>query len=186
MQISWVPLVFGVFLAITGLKVAFGPESHPDPAHNILLRLLKKFLPTSPGLHDGKFLIRESGRLMGTPLLLTLIFIEFTDIVFAVDSVPAIFAITKEPFIVFTSNIFAILGLRALFFILAGMATKFHYLKYGLGFILCFVGLKMFWLDPHFHGHFPTVWSLGIIVTALAMAAFFSWLLPLKKEVGED
>jgi tellurite resistance protein TerC len=185
MQISWVPLVFGVFLAITGLKVAFGPESHPDPAHNILLRLLKKFLPISPGLHDGKFLIRESGRLIGTPLLLTLIFIEFTDIVFAVDSVPAIFAITKEPFIVFTSNIFAILGLRALFFILAGMASKFHYLKYGLGFILCFVGLKMFWLDPHFHGHFPTVWSLGIIVTALAMAAFFSWLLPLKKEVAE-
>ncbi len=185
MQISWVPLVFGVFLAITGLKVAFGPESHPDPAHNVLLRLLKKFLPISPGLHDGKFLIRESGRLIGTPLLLTLIFIEFTDIVFAVDSVPAIFAITKEPFIVFTSNIFAILGLRALFFILAGMASKFHYLKYGLGFILCFVGLKMFWLDPHFHGHFPTVWSLGIIVTALAMAAFFSWLLPLKKEVAE-
>ncbi len=185
MQISWVPLVFGVFLAITGLKVAFGPESHPDPAHNVLLRLLKKFLPISPGLHDGKFLIMESGRLMGTPLLLTLIFIEFTDIVFAVDSVPAIFAITKEPFLVFTSNIFAILGLRALFFLLAGMASKFHYLKYGLGFILCFVGLKMFWLDPHFHGHFPTVWSLGIIVTALAMAAFFSWLLPLKKEVAE-
>lgn len=186
MQISWVPLVFGVFLAITGLKVAFGPESHPDPAHNVLLRLLKKFLPISPGLHDGKLLIMESGRLMGTPLLLTLIFIEFTDIVFAVDSVPAIFAITKEPFIVFTSNIFAILGLRALFFLLAGMASKFHYLKYGLGFILCFVGLKMFWLDPHFHGHFPTVWSLGIIVTALAMAAFFSWLLPLKKNAGED
>jgi len=186
MQISWVPLFFGVFLAFTGLKVAFGPESHPDPAENVILRLLKRFLPITPTLHDGKFLIRESGRLMGTPLLLTLVFIEFTDIVFAVDSVPAIFAITSEPFIVFTSNIFAILGLRALFFLLAGLMSKFHYLKYGLGFILCFVGLKMSWLDGHFDGHFPTVWSLGIIVGALAAAAFFSWLLPLKKEEGAD
>ena len=186
MQISWVPLFFGVFLAFTGLKVAFGPESHPDPAENVILRLLKKFLPITPTLRDGKFLIRESGRLMGTPLLLTLVFIEFTDIVFAVDSVPAIFAITSEPFIVFTSNIFAILGLRALFFLLAGLMSKFHYLKYGLGFILCFVGLKMSWLDRHFDGHFPTVWSLGIIVGALAAAAFFSWLLPLKKEEGAD
>ena len=186
MQISWVPLFFGVFLAFTGLKVAFGPESHPDPAENVILRLLKKFLPITPTLHDGKFLIRESGRLMGTPLLLTLVFIEFTDIVFAVDSVPAIFAITSEPFIVFTSNIFAILGLRALFFLLAGLMSKFHYLKYGLGFILCFVGLKMSWLDRHFEGHFPTSWSLGIIVGALAAAAFFSWLLPLKKEEGAD
>jgi tellurite resistance protein TerC len=117
---------------------------------------------------------------MGTPLLLTLIFIEFTDIVFAVDSVPAIFAITKEPFIVFTSNIFAILGLRALFFILAGMASKFHYLKYGLGFILCFVGLKMFWLDPHFHGHFPTVWSLAVIAGALLVSGLCSFLFPRK------
>jgi tellurite resistance protein TerC len=186
MQISWVPLFFGVFLAFTGLKVAFGPESHPDPAENVILRLLKRFLPITPTLHDGKFLTRESGRLMGTPLLLTLVFIEFTDIVFAVDSVPAIFAITSEPFIVFTSNIFAILGLRALFFLLAGLMSKFHYLKYGLGFILCFVGLKMSWLDRHFDGHFPTVWSLGIIVGALAAAAFFSWLLPLKKEEGAD
>jgi tellurite resistance protein TerC len=186
MQISWVPLFFGVFLAFTGLKVAFGPESHPDPAENVILRLLKKLLPITPTLHEGKFLIRESGRLMGTPLLLTLVFIEFTDIVFAVDSVPAIFAITSEPFIVFTSNIFAILGLRALFFLLAGLMSKFHYLKYGLGFILCFVGLKMSWLDRHFDGHFPTVWSLGIIVGALAAAAFFSWLLPLKKEEGAD
>lgn len=181
MEISWVPIVFGVFLAFTGLKVAFGPESHPDPAENIILRLVKRIIPFSSKIHDGKFLVRESGRWMGTPLLLTLIFIEFTDIVFAVDSVPAIFAITKEPFIVFTSNIFAILGLRALFFLLAGMASKFHYLKYGLGFILCFVGLKMSWLDHHL-GHFPTSWSLGLIVGALATAAFFSWLLPLKSE----
>lgn len=183
MGIHWVPLVFGVFLAFTGLKVAFGPESHPDPAQNIVLRLLRRFLPFSSTLHDGKFLFREAGRWIGTPLLLTLIFIEFTDIIFALDSVPAIFAITKEPFIVFTSNIFAILGLRALFFLLVGMASRFHYLKYGLGFILCFVGLKMSWLDRHY-GHFPTAWSLGIITSALAAAALFSWLLPLKNEKG--
>lgn len=178
MQISWVPLLFGVFLVFTGLKVAFGPESHPDPAENVILRLLKKILPITPTLHGGKFLIRESGRLMGTPLLLTLVFIEFTDIVFAVDSVPAIFAITKEPFIVFTSNIFAILGLRALFFLLSGLMSKFHYLKYGLGFILCFVGLKMSWLDRHFDGHFPTLWSLGIIVGALVVSGLCSALFP--------
>lgn len=182
MQITWVPLFFGVFLVFTGLKVAFGPESHPDPAENVILRLLKKILPITPTLRDGNFLVRESGRFMGTPLLLTLVFIEFTDIVFAVDSVPAIFAITSEPFIVFTSNIFAILGLRALFFLLAGFMSKFHYLKYGLGFILCFVGLKMSWLDHHYEGHFPTSWSLGIILAAVITSGVVSWIFPLKEE----
>jgi tellurite resistance protein TerC len=180
MQISWVPLIFGVFLAFTGLKVAFGPESHPDPSKNVLIRLLKRFLPISPVFHDQRFFVCEGGRWLGTPLLLALLFLEFTDIVFAVDSVPAIFAITKEPFLVFTSNIFAILGLRSLFFLLAGMASKFHYLKYGLGFILCFVGLKMSWLDSHFGGHFPTSWSLGIILAALLLSALFSALFPRK------
>ena len=180
MQISWVPLVFGVFLLFTGLKVAFGPESHPDPSKNVLIRLLKRFLPISQKFHDEKFFVREAGRWVGTPLLLTLFFIEVTDIIFALDSVPAIFAITSEPFIVFTSNIFAILGLRALYFVLAGMASKFHYLKYGLGFILCFVGLKMSWLDHHFGGHFPTSWSLGIILSALLTSGLASWCFPLK------
>lgn len=183
MQISWVPLVFGVFLVFTGLKVAFGPESHPDPSRNIVIRILRRLLPISSVFHGEKFLVREAGRWIGTPLLVTLVFIEFTDIVFAVDSVPAIFAITSEPFIVFTSNVFAILGLRALFFLLAGMADKFHYLKYGLGFILCFVGIKMSWLDHHFHGgKFPITWSLAIIVGAIVAAATFSWLLPKRNE----
>lgn len=182
MQISWVPLVFGVFLLLTGLKVAFGPESHPDPSKNILIRLLKRFLPISQKFHDEKFFVRVAGRWVGTPLLLTLFFIEVTDIIFALDSVPAIFAITSEPFIVFTSNIFAILGLRALYFVLVGMASKFHYLKYGLGFILCFVGLKMSWLDHHFGGHFPTSWSLGIILTALLASGVVSWIFPKKEE----
>lgn len=185
MEISWVPMFFGVFLAFTGLKVAFGPESHPDPSKNIIIRLLKRILPVSHTHADGSFLVREAGRWMATPLLVTLIFIECTDIIFAVDSVPAIFAVTKEPFIVFTSNIFAILGLRALFFVLAGMADRFHYLKYGLGFILCFVGLKMSWLDHRFDGHFPITWSLGIIIGALFLSALFSLLLPKREEAND-
>jgi len=155
MEISWVPVVLGIFLGVTGLKVAFGPESHPDPEKNIVIRLLKRFLPITHSLRDGKFLVREAGRLAGTPLLLALVVIEFTDIVFAVDSVPAVFAITKEPFLVFTSNVFAILGLRALYFLLEGMAAKFHYLKYGLGFILCFVGVKIGMARPSSVGRFP-------------------------------
>jgi tellurite resistance protein TerC len=115
----------------------------------------------------------------------TLVVIEMTDIIFAVDSVPAIFAITAEPFIVFTSNVFAILGLRALFFLLAGMVSKFHYLKYGLGFILCFVGVKMIWLDHHFDGKFPTFWSLTIIITSLVLSGLVSWIFPLKEKVQE-
>lgn len=179
MQISWVPLFFGVFLVFTGLKVAFGPESHPDPSKNVIIRLLKRLIPISPHFHGEKFLVREAGRWIGTPLLVTLVFIEVTDIVFAVDSVPAIFAITKEPFIVFTSNVFAILGLRSLFFLLSDMATRFHYLKYGLGFILCFVGIKMAWLDHHFHGgKFPTGLSLGIILLSLLLSGVASWLIP--------
>ena len=186
MEISWVPLLFGAFLILTGLKVAFGPESHPDPSKNIVIRLLKRLIPISPHFHGDKFLVRDVGRWVGTPLLVTLVFIEVTDIVFAVDSVPAIFAITKEPFIVFTSNVFAILGLRALFFLLSDMATRFHYLKYGLGFILCFVGIKMAWLDHHFHGgKFPTAWSLGIILVSLLLSGIASRLFPPSSKEAE-
>lgn len=178
MQFSWVVLLFGVFLGFTGLKVAFGPESHPDPTRNLVIRLLKRLLPVSPSFHGERFLVREASGWMATPLLVTLVFIEVTDILFAVDSVPAVFAITSEPFIVFTSNIFAILGLRSLFFLLQGMAAKFHYLKYGLGFILCFVGFKMAWLDHHWEGgKFPTAWSLAVIVSALLCSAVFSLVL---------
>ncbi len=183
MQIVWVPVVFGIFLLVTGFKVAFGPESHPDPSRNFLIRALKGVLPITPVLHGGAFLLRIGKQWHGTPLLLCLLVIEMTDIIFAVDSVPAIFAITKEPFIVFTSNVFAILGLRALYFVLSGMVSKFHYLKYGLGFILCFVGVKMSLLDRHFEGHFPTLWSLGIILLALLLSGLFSFLIPRKTPV---
>ena len=183
MQVSWVPLFFGVFLVATGLKVAFGPENHPDPSKNLVIRLLKRLLPITSGFHGEKFLVRDAGRWFGTPLLVTLVFIEVTDIIFAVDSVPAIFAITSEPFLVFTSNVFAILGLRALFFVLAGMASSFHYLKYGLGFILAFVGVKMAWLDHHFPGgKFPTSWSLLLILAALVVSGIVSRLAPPREK----
>jgi tellurite resistance protein TerC len=178
MQISWVPVVLGVFLCATGFKVAFGPESHTDPEKNIIVGILKRFLPITHSLRDGKFLVREAGRLAGTPLLLALAVIEFTDIVFAVDSVPAVFAITSEPFLVFTSNVFAILGLRALYFLLEGMASRFHYLKYGLGFILAFVGVKMAWLDHHLTAAMPTGVSLLVIAVSLFVAIISSLLFP--------
>jgi tellurite resistance protein TerC len=181
MQIAWVPILFGLFLIFTGLKVSFGPASHPDPERNILIRGLKMLLPITPQLHGGSFFYREKGRWHGTPLLVALVFIEVTDVIFAMDSVPAIFAITKEPLIVFTSNVFAILGLRALYFVLSGMVSSFHYLKYGLGFILCFVGVKMAWLDHHSGGKFPVSYSLGIILMALVLSGLASWLFPPKK-----
>ena len=119
---------------------------------------------------------------MATPLLVALILVEISDIVFAVDSVPAIFAITKEPLIVFTSNIFAILGLRAMFFLLAGVVHKFRFLKYGLGLVLVFVGLKMVWLNQVFGGHFPIAWSLGIISALIGGSILVSFLIPPKKD----
>lgn len=178
MQYEWVIWIFGGFLVLTGLKILFAPEKPIDPSRNPVLRLLKKALPVTPTLEGDKFLVRHAGVLHATPLLVCLVFIEVTDIVFAVDSVPAIFAITKEPLIVFTSNIFAILGLRALFFLLAGVMHKFWALKYGLGVILIFVGLKMVWLNHAFGGKFPISWSLGIIGALLAAAVAVSLLFP--------
>jgi len=168
LQYAWVVLAAGAFLILTGVKILFAPEKQPDPGSNPLIKLVRRFLPVTPELHGDKFFIRKNGALYATPLFLTLVFIEFSDIIFAIDSVPAIFSITKEPFIVFTSNIFAILGLRSLYFLLAGVVDKFKYLKFGLGFILIFVGLKMVWLNEAFGGKFPVGWSLGIIGTILA------------------
>lgn len=122
--------------------------------------------------------MREKSRLYATPLLLALVFVEISDIIFAVDSVPAMFALTDEPLIVFTSNIFAILGLRALFFLLAGVYEKFYLLKYGLGLVLIFVGLKMVWLNEHFGGKFPISWSLGIIFVFISSAVLASLIWP--------
>lgn len=176
LQWQWVIWVFGAFLILTGLKIIFVPEKPLDPERNPVIRLLRRLLPVTSGLRGDRFLLKENGLLHATPLLVALVFIEVSDIVFAIDSVPAIFALTREPLIVFTSNVFAILGLRALFFLLAGAMHRFRYLKYGLGLILVFVGLKMAWLNDVFGGKFPVAWSLGIIGAILAVAMTVSLL----------
>ncbi len=183
MQYEWIVILFGVFLILTGLKLFFAPEAGIDPSKNILVRVLKRFLPITDKIEGPNFLIKEGGRWVGTPLLLALVFIEATDIIFAVDSVPAIFAITKEPLIVFTSNVFAILGLRSLYFLLAGVYDKFYLLKYGLGIVLMFVGLKMAWLNEMFGGKFPISWSLSIICGVIALSVVLSLLRPQRKGV---
>jgi tellurite resistance protein TerC len=186
MQYHWVVVFFGAFLIFTGIKIFAGKEKPPEPEKNLLIRLLRRILPVSHELEGSKFFSRSSGRLHATPLLVGLVFLEATDIVFAVDSVPAIFAFTSEPLIVFTSNIFAILGLRALYFMLAGAVEKFHLLRYGLGTVLVFVGLKMVWLNQFFDGHFPIGVSLGIISSVIAASVVLSLLFPRKAAGSEN
>jgi len=184
MQFHWVIWVFGGFLILTGIKILFAPEKPIEPEKNPVIRLLRKLVPVTPKLEGQKFFLRKDGVLYATPLLVCLVFVELTDIVFAIDSVPAIFALTKEPLIVFTSNVFAILGLRALFFMLAGVMHKFRLLKYGLGIVLVFVGLKMVWLNDVFGGKFPISWSLGIIGGIITASVLLSLLIPAKKTAG--
>ncbi len=182
LQYGWIVIIFGIFLILTGLKIIFAPEKPIDPEKNPVIKLFKKFFPVTPKIEGQKFFIRKEGVLYATPLMIALLFIEVSDIIFAVDSVPAIFAITKEPLIVFTSNVFAILGLRAMYFMLAGVIHKFRYLKYGLGIVLVFVGLKMSWLNEAFGGKFPITWSLLIIVVIIGSSILVSLL---KKEKGK-
>ncbi|QDK38873.1 TerC family protein [Bdellovibrio sp. NC01] len=181
MQYHAVVMLFGIFLIITGIKMVFSHEGSVDPSKNWLIKLLKKRLPVADRMHEDHFFIKENGVRMVTPLFIALIFLEFTDVIFAVDSVPAIFAITKEPLIVFTSNIFAILGLRSLYFLLAGVVDKFHLLKYGLAAVLVFVGLKMVWLNNLFDGKFPIGISLGVIALLIGGSIAASLLFPPKK-----
>ena len=178
LQIHWITVLLGVFLVLTGIKIFFSPDHAIDPETNPFLRFLQKVLPVTHQIREGRFFLRTGSVWKVTPLLICLIFIEFCDIVFAIDSVPAIFAITKEPLIVLTSNVFAILGLRALYFLLAGVVDKFHFLKYGLGLVLIFVGLKMAWLNDVFGGKFPISWSLAIITLLVGGSIALSLLLP--------
>jgi tellurite resistance protein TerC len=176
MQYKWIVILFGVFLILTGIKILFAGDKPIEPDKNPVIRLLRKFLRVTPQIEGQKFFIQKDGLLYATPLFVALIFIEVSDIIFAVDSVPAIFAITKEPLLVFTSNVFAILGLRAMYFMLAGVVHKFIYLKYGLGLVLMFVGLKMVWLNEAFGGKFPITWSLGIIAAIIGTSIAVSLL----------
>jgi tellurite resistance protein TerC len=182
MRYHWALIVFGVFLIFTGIKICFTKQKPIEPEKNLLIRLLQRVVPVTHEFHGGQFFFRLHGRLAATPLLIGLVFLEATDIVFAVDSVPAIFAITHEPLIVFTSNIFAILGLRAMYFMLAGAVDKFHLLQYGLGVVLVFVGLKMVWLNDLFGGKFPITISLGVIALVIAMSIVVSLLFPKRSE----
>ena len=191
MQYHWIIWLFGAFLIVTGVKMLFAPEKQVEPDKNPLIRLFKRFVPVTPSLHGQKFFVRQAhptsgGRMrtFATPLFIGLLFVELTDIIFAVDSVPAIFALTREPMIVFTSNVFAILGLRAMYFMLAGAVDKFYMLKYGLGVVLVFVGLKMVWLNDAFGGKFPISWSLGIITGIIGTSVLFSMLFP-KRAIAD-
>lgn len=178
MQYHWIVFAFGAFLIFTGIKMMVTPEKGVEPDKNLLIRVFRRFVPVTNELHGQRFFVRLLGRLHATPLFVALLFLEATDIIFAVDSVPAIFALTNEPLIVFTSNIFAILGLRALYFMLAGAIDKFYMLKYGLAVVLIFVGLKMVWLNDLFGGKFPISLSLGIITAVIATSVVVSLLFP--------
>jgi tellurite resistance protein TerC len=178
LQLHWVVWVFGFFLILSGVKILFAPEKGVDPERNPIIRLFRRFVPVTPTLHGQRFFVRLDGVLHATPLFVTLLFVELTDIVFAVDSVPAIYALTGEPLIVFASNVFAILGLRALYFLLAGMMDRFYMLKYGLAVVLIFVGLKIAWLNALYGGKFPITISLGIISAVLAASVAASLLFP--------
>ena len=180
MEFHWVIYLFGGFLIVTGIKMMFSQSEEIDPEKNFLIRIFKKIMPVTHEIDGKSFFVRRDGILHATPLFIALLFLEGTDIIFAVDSVPAIFSITKEPLIVFTSNIFAILGLRSMYFMLAGAVDKFYLLKYGLAIVLIFVGLKMVWLNDAFGGKFPISWSLGFILGAIAVSVAASLLFPRK------
>jgi tellurite resistance protein TerC len=190
MQYHAIVLLFGAFLLLTGVKMLWAPERKVEPDKNPIVRLFRRWMPVTPYLYGQRFAVKLDGRWHATPLLVALLFLEMSDIIFAVDSVPAIFAISREPIVVFTSNVFAILGLRAMYFMLAGAVERFYLLKYGLAFILIFVGLKMVWLNGMFDGKFPVSWSLAIIGALLAgsIVASFIWPKhgPIVREAAEN
>jgi tellurite resistance protein TerC len=175
-RFTWIIYVFGAFLILTGVKMVLKREESMDPGSNPVVRWLKRFIAVTPDFRGDAFFVREGGVRMATPLFVVLVLVEFTDLVFAVDSIPAIFAVSKDSFIVYTSNVFAILGLRSLYFALAGVMDKFHYLKVGLGIVLAFVGVKM--ELSHTAWKIDTLVSLGVIVGILGASVVLSLLRP--------
>jgi tellurite resistance protein TerC len=182
-KFAWLIFVFGGILLITGFRLLVQKETEVHPERNPVVRLFQRFVPLTPHYHGKSFFIREDGVLKATPLMLVLVVIEATDVVFAVDSIPAVFGVTRNPFIVFTSNIFAILGLRALYFLLAGLMHKFRYLGFGLALVLIFIGAKML---LHEWIHIPVELSLGIVIGILAVAIVVSLLRPAPPETTPD
>jgi len=174
----WMIYVFGGFLVFTGIKLLFAGEDKVEPEKNPAVRLLRRFIKVTPDYQGQRFFIRKDGRLWATPLLLVLVVVETTDVIFAVDSIPAIFAITLDPFIVYTSNVFAILGLRALFFLLAGVIDMFRYLRVGLSFVLCFIGAKMMLVDFY---KIPIGISLVVVAGILGISILASFVVRPKR-----
>jgi tellurite resistance protein TerC len=177
-EFAWIIYLFGAFLILTGIKMIAKQETDIHPEQTFVVRLFRRFIPVTRDYHDGHFFVRHKGALMATPLFIALLVVEFTDLIFAVDSIPAIFAVTTDPFIVYTSNVFAILGLRSLYFALAGVLDKFHYLKFGLGLVLTFVGIKM--LLGHSPWRIDTHISLGVIILILTGSVIASLVWPKK------
>jgi tellurite resistance protein TerC len=174
----WVIYVFGALLVITGIKMAIKKDDVEDLADNPILKLARRIIPITRDYHGQSFMIRENGRILGTPLLLVVILVEVSDLLFAIDSIPAIFAITDDTFVVYTSNVFAILGLRSMFFLLAAIVDKFVYLKYGLSVVLTFIGIKMLLIDVY---KIPTIISLGVIALLIGGSIALSLLFPPKE-----
>lgn len=170
-KFEWIMYLFGAILVLTAIKLVVQREKEPHPERNLTVRLFRKFIPMTTSYDSNRFFCKENGKRVATPLMLVLVTIEITDLIFAVDSIPAIFAVTRDPFIVFTSNIFAILGLRSLFFLLTGIMEKFHYLKIGLSAILAYVGVKMLIMEFY---HIPIFISLLVIAFILISAVIAS------------
>jgi len=183
-KLEWILYIFGVILIFSGIKMMFGHDKEKDYTNSKVLKMLKKIIPVTDTMHEEKFFIRQKNKLYATPLFAILLIIESSDILFAIDSIPAIFSITTDPFIVYTSNIFAILGLRSLYFALSALHEKFKYVKYGVGLILMFTGVK---LGIIFFGlHIPIVASLITIFTILAGSVLVSLLVTKKEEIKEQ
>ncbi|GBC85645.1 Inner membrane protein alx [bacterium HR11] len=182
-RFHWVVYIFGAVLIVSGVRMAFQKDKEVHPERNPVLRLLRRFLPVSATYVEGRFFVKQAGRWVATPLLVVLVVVETTDLVFAVDSIPAIFAITLDPFIVYSSNVFAILGLRALYFALAGVMPLFRYLHYGLSAILVFVGVKMLISNVV---KIPVVLSLGVVAAVLTVSVVFSLLRPAPAAASAD
>ncbi len=181
-EFHWIIYIFGGFLIFTGIRMALHRNEEMHPENNPLVKLLRRIMPITEDYEGDKFFIRRAGKLMATPLFLVLLLVESTDLIFAVDSIPAIFAVTNDTFIIYTSNVFAILGLRSLYFLLAGVVDKFYYLKLGLSVILVFVGIKMTIVDIY---KIPVGFSLGVIFVILAISVAAS-LWRAKRLVPEE
>src|SRR5688572_14867670 len=174
-EFHFIIYIFGGLLVLTGIRMAVREEKPFDGEDNPIVKLVRRIVPLVPHYDGNKFFTFSNGRRFATPLLLVLVLVEFTDLVFAIDSIPAIFAVTTDPFLVYTSNVFAILGLRSLYFLLAGVIDKFRFLRYGLAFILTFVGIKMLLADAV---HIPTMLSLVVVAGGLIVAIIASLLIP--------